>query len=133
MTSPGSTSRTKRGAEVVEGAALGGDDPAAVEASQAERSHAQRVADGEERVGREDDEGVGALDASHHVGEALRPGLAGCVGQEAGHHLGVGGRRELVALFLHVGAQGLGVDEVAVVAEGDFAVGAGDAERLGVL
>jgi hypothetical protein len=38
-----------------------------------------------------------------------------------------------VAFLFHVGAKGLSVDEVAVVAESDFAVGAGDAERLGVL
>ena len=121
------------GAQVVEGAALGGDDPAAVQAPQAERSHAEGVAHGEQGVGREDDEGVGALDASHHVGEALRPGASGREGEDAGHDLGVGRRRELVALLLQVGAQRLGVDEVAVVAERDLAVGAGDAERLGVL
>ena len=92
MTSPGSTSRRKRGAQVVEGAALGGDDPAAVQPPEAERAHAERVAHGEEGVGREDDEAVGALDASHHVGEALRPGVAGRVGEDAGHDLGVGGR-----------------------------------------
>ena len=118
---------------MVEGAGLGGDDPAAVQAPQAERAHAERVAHGEEGVGREDDEGVGALDASHHVGDALRPGVAGREGEDAGDDLGVGRGGELVALLLQVGAQRLGVDEVAVVAEGDLAVGAGDAERLGVL
>jgi hypothetical protein len=55
------------------------------------------------------------------------------MGEDAGHDLGVGGGGELVALIFEVGAEHVGVDEVAVVAEGDLAVRAVDAEGLGVL
>jgi hypothetical protein len=55
------------------------------------------------------------------------------VGEDAGHHLRVGGSGELVPLFLQVGAEEISIDKITVVGEGKLAVGALHAEGLGIL
>ena len=52
----------ERRAEVVEGAALGRGDPAAIDAAEAERPVAHRVARHHHRVRRDDGERVGAVE-----------------------------------------------------------------------
>ena len=84
-------------------------------------------------VGRERDEAVGAGERLHRVRGALEPVRARGGREQLGGDLGVGGAGELVALVFEVVAQELGVDDVAVVAQRERAVGAVDADGLGVL
>ena len=121
------------GAKMVEGAGLGGDNPPAVaEPAHAEGTDAQRIADGHEGVPGQHHQGVGSLGAPHQVLHPLAPVLAGSVGQQVGQGLGVGRCREDAAPVLKLRAEGAGVDDVPVMAEGKLAVRPVDEDRLGV-
>ena len=108
------------GADQVEGAALGGDDPVVADAAERERPDPVRVAERDERVVDEHDDRVGALEARHRGGDRL--GKRGRVARDQRcDHLGVRGRAEPDPVRDELVAQGAGVRQVAVVAERDRA------------
>ena len=118
--------------------------PAAVEPAQDQRPDALRVAGGVQGVLVHPDEGERALELGQHLEGAQLEGGVGVVGQQRRHQAGVVGRRlRLLAVQLElVGRTGqvrdhlgqlMGVDQVAVVAQGDRAQRCGLEGRLGVL
>ena len=143
--SPGSTSRTHAGADRGEGGVLGGDHPAAVEAAEHQRPDALRVAGGVQRVLVHPDEAEGALQQRQHLERPLLERGVGVVGEQRGDQAGVVGRgldgagvqrrarRRGRAGRRPAAASSCGVDQVAVVAERDRAVGGRAERRLGVL
>ena len=110
-------------ADDVERAGLTGHDPAAVpgEPSQDERADAARVAEGVQRVVAQHRHRVAALDHRHRVRDALAQvaRLLGEVADELRGHLGVRVGAEGQHQVREVDAQLVGVDERAVVGEGD--------------
>ena len=105
--------------DMVQRAALRGDDPPALlDASDAERTHAERVADADQRVLRADREGVRALERTHEVGRLLLPGVAGCPCQQVCDDLRVRtGRAGDSPVVQQTLAQLLSIDDIAVVRE----------------
>ena len=121
------------GAEQVERACLRADDPGIAEAAERERPEPVRIARGDQPVLGQQDERVRAADLSDGLGERFldrgRPRARVQVQDDFGVAAGLKNRSvadELVAQLERV-------DEVAVVADGDLAVGAVDEERLRVL
>ena len=111
-------------ADMVERRALRGDDPSAVGVPpKGERAHAVGVADAEEGVLGGDDEGVGAFERLHEVGGSLCPGLGGRPREQVRDDFGIGARRAGDAPLGEPLTQLGGVDDVAVVAEGNLNVG----------
>jgi hypothetical protein len=136
------------GADDVEGGGLGGHDPAALQAAEDQRADALRVAGGVEGVLVHEDEAVRPPHERQHLrrglldGQGGAGGLVGLPGEEGGDQVRVvghgGGGAFALALALagELGGQGGelgGVDEIAVVAEGDRAVAGGAEGGLGVL
>ena len=138
ISSPGSTSRIVFGAQQIEGAGFGGEDEdvgravLADDAAHGERAEAARIAGGEDAVARHHDDGEGAVDLRERVGDGVdqRGGLR--VRDELDDDLGVGGGLEEGALALELGADVAEVDQVAVVRDGDEALGGLDADGLRV-
>src|SRR5215213_2110493 len=119
------------GADEVEGARLRGDDPSAVEASERERAEAARVADGDERLGRQEEHREGAFRLAQNFGDGFEHGGGRGLRDAVEDDLGVGGRSEDGAVALEPLARLGGEGEVAVVADGDLPVRAGvDEEGL---
>jgi hypothetical protein len=104
------------GAEQVEGAGLGGEEPVVLEPPEDERADPLRVAEADELPLGEEDGGERALDLAHRAGNGLleRPLVAG---DQRRDHLGVGGRAQARALGEEPGPELARVREVAVVAE----------------
>ena len=104
------------GADQIERAALGGDDPVVADPAEHERPNPVRVAEGDERVVDERDDGVRALEARHRRGDGLgqRRRVAGDQGCD---DLGVRGRAEPDPIRDELVAESPGVRQVAVVAE----------------
>ena len=132
------------GADGGQGRVLGGDDPAAVESPEHERPHALGVARGVQGVLVHPDEREGSLEQRQHLQGSLLERRVRVVRQQRGDQAGVVGRRlELagvdVELVVGVGqlvdqaGEVVGVDQVAVVAEGDGPVGGRAEGRLRVL
>ena len=119
------------GADQVERAALGGDDPVVADPAERERADAVRVAEGDERAVDERDDRVRALEPAHRRRDGLgqRRRVAGDQGRD---HLGVGGRAEPDPVGDELVAQRVGVRQVAVVPERDRARAAVVDERLRV-
>ena len=119
------------GADQVERAALGGDDPVIADAPEREGPDAVRVAERDEGVVDERDHRVGALETTHRGGHRLgqRSGVAGDQGCD---HLGVGRRPEPNTVCDEFLAENARVRQIAVVAEGDGARPPVMDERLGV-
>ena len=86
------------------------------------------VAEGEQLALRERGHGVRALEPLHGAGHGVAQRLR-IVGDQRGDQLGVRGRREL---HIQPAAQLGGIDEIAVVADGDGARGAVLDDRLRV-
>src|SRR6478609_1142656 len=129
------------GADRLQGRRLGRDDPAPLEAAEREGTHAPRVAGGIQRRLVHEDERERALE----LGQQLEGGLLGravLVGREqrrdergvggvaAGELAGDAGAAEVL---VHEGLELDGVDEVAVVREGQRAAAGATERRLGVL
>ena len=91
-----------------------------------------RIAGGEDAVAGHHDDGEGAVDLGERVGDAVDEGVAGAVRDELNDDLGVGGGGEDGAVALQAFAGGAEVDEVAVVGDGDEALGGFDGDGLGV-
>ena len=104
--SPGSTSRTKGGADDVQRRGLAGHDPATFEATQHQWPDPVRVARGVERVFIHEDEREGALDPWQFGQRGGFEALPRVRGQKCGDEVGVGGgrRRRLQRQFPESGA-----------------------------
>ena len=111
----------ERGADEVERAGLGGDDPVVVEPPERERAEAVAVAEGDEPALGERHAGVGALELGHGVRDGVLE-RGGVVRDQRGDQLGVGGRRQRDAVRLELGTELGRVREVPVVAERDACV-----------
>ena len=125
------------GAEQIEGAGFGGEDDGvgAVgigDAPHGERAEAAGIAGGKDAVAGHHDDGKGAFDLAERVGDGVdeRGGLR--MRDELDDDFGVGGGLEERALALELHAEIAEVDEVAVVGDGDEALGGFDADGLGV-
>ena len=105
------------GADDVEGAALRGDDEAAVEPAEAERPDPVRVAEGDDRVLGHHHGRVGALQPRHHVRDRVLDQLAAVGGEQGGDDLRVGGAAEVDPALLQLGPELDRVGQVAVVGE----------------
>jgi hypothetical protein len=134
----------ERGADDVQRRGLGRDDPPAVQAAEHQRAHPVAVAGRVERGLVAEGEAEGAAQVGQQAqGRLLDAEVGRAVREQAGDDVGVGGgaverrtstpgvvRRLLVAAAEELG----GVDEVAVVPQGEAGAGRGGAERrLGVL
>jgi hypothetical protein len=116
---------------------LRGDDPAALEPAEHQGADALRVAGRVQRGLVHEREAVGAAQQRHHLAEGVGEAPLGV--QQRGHQGGVGGvaagelagSRGALALVDQL-QQLLGVDEVAVVGEGDGALVTGAEGGLGV-
>ena len=117
----------------VEGAGLGGDDHRVTDAPEDERAEAARVARGDDPILGEEDQRVGALHLAERVGDALRERGFGRGRDQVDDDLAVDRRLEDRAARLEPAAQLVGVHEVAVVRDGERALGPLDHERLAVL
>ena len=116
--SPGWISRSSFGAQVVERARLGCDDPAVLVAPKAQGPHAQGVAAGDQDIGGGDGEAVRPAKPPHGVADALLPITAGGGRDQPRDHLGVGRCLEDNAFFFEAAPQLEGVDDVPVVGQG---------------
>ena len=119
------------GADQVEGAGLGGDDPVVAEPAERERPDPLRVAEGEQLPLRERDDRVGALEPRHRPRDRFRD-RRGVVRDQRRDHLGVGGGAERDPVGGEPGPQLRRVGQVAVVPDRDGAGAAVMDERLGV-
>ena len=125
------------GIEKIESAGFAGDDPGILavggrKLAEDERTEAAGIADGVEFVLREDEEGVGAFDLIECVAERAGE-IAGLrAGDEMDDDFGVAIRLEDGATMLELAAPVGGVGEIAIVADGDFALVAIDHDGLGV-
>ena len=120
------------GADDVERAGFGSEDPGAVEIAEHQRADAERVAAADHLLGRQRDQRVGAFDLAQRVDEARIEVALAAGGDEVQDRLGVGGRREDRALLLQRALHGQGIGDVAVVGDREAAVGEFGKERLDV-
>ena len=120
-------------AERRQGARLAGDGVAAVrEPPDRQRPEAPRVADGDHLVLGQQHQRERALPRRQRALEALLPGAPAGGGEHQRDHLGVAGGGEAEAAREQLVAQRRGVDDVAVVGDGQRAVHRLDEERLDV-
>ncbi len=101
-------------------------------AAHGERAEAARIAGGEDAVAGHHHDGKSALDLAERVGDGVDQRAGAGVGDELDDDLGVGGGLEVSAVALQAGAQVAQVDQVAIVGDGDEALGGVDADGLGV-
>ena len=106
------------GAEEVERAGLGGEEPVVLEPSEDERPDPMRVAEAHELPLGEEDGGERALDPAHRACDGLLERTL-VAGDQRRDHLGVRGRAQARAVGEEPGAELARVREVAVVAERD--------------
>ena len=119
------------GADQIEGARLGGDDPVVAEPAERQRPDPLRIAEGEQLPLRERDDRVGALEARHRLRDRFRD-RGGVVRDQRRDHLGVGGGAERDPVGGEPGPQVGRVGQVAVVPDRDGAGAAVMHERLRV-
>ena len=115
-------------AEQIEGAGFRGEDDGVgavgvADAAHRKRAEAARVAGGEDLVSRHHDDGKSALNLAERVGDGVhqRPSLR--MRDELDDDFGVGGGLEISSGALELFAQVAEVYEVAVVGDGDEALG----------
>ena len=108
------------GADQVEGARLGGDDPVLADLAECERPEPERIAKSEERVVDQSRDRVRALEPAHRARDGLRQ-RGRVAGDERRDHLGVRARAEPYTVLHQLRAQLLDVHEVPVVTERDRA------------
>ena len=121
------------GADDVEGTALAGDDRAAVQVAEGERTHAVRVAKRVEGVRREHGHRERAADPPHRLAHGRIQAVAGGGGDQGGDDLGVAGAAEVRARGAQLRAQLARVHQVAIVPHGDGDAVMGSHQRLRVL
>ncbi|WOL03560.1 hypothetical protein Cni_G12280 [Canna indica] len=107
-------------ADEVEGAGLGGEDDGAVgAAAHDEGAEAVGVADGDELVAGEEDEGVGALEALADLDDSGEEGAGGGGADEVEDDLRVGAGAKDGTIRLKVVSERVVVDEVPVVGDSE--------------
>ena len=121
-----------RAGDDVEGAAFAREQPRAVDLADAERTEAERVAHADDFALAHQDEGKGALHLAERLDEDAVAEAVGRLGHEVEDDLAVDRGLEDGALGFQFVAQEVGVDQVAVVADGDLAARAIDDDGLGV-
>ena len=104
-TSPFSTSRTYLRADDVERAGFRGQDRAAVEVADHQRTDAERIARADELLVGEADEGVGAFELAQALDEAVDEAVALGARHQMQDHFGVGGRLHDGAVAHQLAAQ----------------------------
>ncbi len=121
------------GVDQIERAGLRTDDVRVAEPAERQRPEPMRIAHGNQVIFRQEHQRKRALRLRDRFDQRLlrRRRLRSRV--KVQQHLGVAGRLEDRSLTHQAVAQLLGVDEVAVVADGDLAVRAVDQDRLRVL
>ena len=120
------------GADDVERAGFGGQDRAAIELAEHERADAERIARADQLLVGDADEGIGALDLTNSLDEALDELLLAAARHEMQQYLGVGGRLIDRAVADQVAAQRQPVGQVAVMRDGEAAAMQFGEERLDV-
>ena len=130
--SPGSTSRMKRGADHVERDGLGGEDRRFAELAHDQRPDAERIAAGDQPFLGQDEQRIGAFDLLQRVDQPVdrAGGLRGR--DEVDDDLGVAGRLEDRAAAVERPAKLHGVGQIAVVGDREAAVGQLGEQRLDV-
>jgi hypothetical protein len=102
------------------------------DAAHGERAEAARIARGEDAVAGHHDDGECAFDLASESAMASTSVPALGVRDELHDDFGVGGGLEVSAVAFEAGAEVAEVDQVAVVRDGDEALGGVDADGLGV-
>ena len=97
-----------------------------------ERAETMRAARDDDAVLREKDQRKGAFELQQRVAERAGEGSFGRVRHQVEDDFGVAGGLEDGAAAFEIGTQLIGVGDVAVMSDGDFALVALDGERLGV-
>ena len=125
------------GAEKIEGAAFAGEDDGVgavqiPDAADGERAESAWIASGEDAVARHHHDRECAFNLCERVGNGVHQRACAGVGDELHDDFGVGGGLEVSALALEARAQIAEVHEVAVMSDGDEALGGVDANGLGV-
>ena len=118
------------GADQVKGACLRGEHPGIVHLAQGERAEAVGIADTDDLVLSHDDEGEGSLKSAERPDRAAHRVVG--LGQQMEDDLAVDGGLEDGTAALEFGAQGGGIDQIAVVGDGELAACRVNAERLRV-
>ena len=121
------------GVDLVQGACLRSDHPAAVELADAEWPDAHRIANTVHGVLGHHRQGVRALKPPHGIDDALFQCGRRSVRQEVRDDLRIAGGGELRAPRLELRPELPGVYDVAIVGQGDLHAGAPRENRLGVL
>ncbi len=117
----------------VQRARLRTDDVRLAEPAERERPEPMRIPNGNQPVFRQQDQRERTLGLRNRLDQRLLGRRRHGPGVQVQQHLGVARRLEDGSLPHEVVAQLLGVDEVAVMADGDLAVGAVDDDRLRVV
>ena len=108
--------------DALERAGFGGHTVIAVErAAEDQRTETPGITAGFDAIGEEEDERRSALQVAEDVGEGIGFFLVGGLGEHVEDDFGIGGGVEDVAELLVLGLDAGGVDEVAIVGDGDLA------------
>ena len=105
------------GADNVEGAGFRGEDPRVAEPAEHQRAHPERVAHPDQRLLRQRDQRIGALDLAQRVGQAIDDAVLQAGRDQVDDDLGVAGRLEDAAAPHQLPAQPVRVCQIAVVAD----------------
>ncbi len=124
-------------ADQVEGAGLGGEDVALAAAgdfhfAHRQRAEAVRIARHDDAVLGEEHQGERAFQLQQRIAQGAGQRALRGVGHQVEHDFGIAGRLEDGAAAAQVGAQLVGIGDVAVVRDGHFALVADHGKRLGV-
>ena len=119
-------------ADNVEGAGFRGQDPGLAEPAEHQRADAQRVAHADQRLLRQRDQRVRALDLPQSVGQAIDHRFLQTCRDQVDDDLGIAGRLEDAAAAHELPAKPVRVGQIAVMADRQSAKGEIGEERLDV-
>ncbi len=123
----------ERGLQQIEGAGLGRQEVPVLEAAEREGAEPPGVPDPQELVLVHQDQGVGAPDLAEGLDRRLHQAAGIGAGDQVEDDLGVRGRGEHRSLGFQLSPEGHGVQQVAVVGDGDRAMAGPHQEGLGIL
>jgi hypothetical protein len=119
-------------ADDVERAGFGRQNPGAVEIAQHQRPDAERIAAADHLLGRHRHQREGTLDLPHSIDETRVQIALLAGGDKMQKRLGVGGGGEDRALLLQRALHGHGIGQIAVMGDGEAAIGELGEEGLDV-